>query len=261
MKTSKTVKCRFTAFTLIELLVVIAIIAVLAGLLLPALAKAKSKAQRVSCTSNMKQVGLGFLLWAHDHEAGNVHMRVNWPGHAAPNEGTKEHPLRANLYFQYSWVSNELETPKILACPSDKEVKPAYSWTLEADGGFMHNNFQNKAISYALSMEAGVVGNNAALDQASEHMLVTDRNMEIPGGTSDGDCGSRVGTAFRINTRPNANSQWLDKANYGHAKAGNVANLDGSVQQSNNTKDLNDILYRGDDNGAMHFLYPRPPNL
>lgn len=98
---------------------------ILPAMLLPALSRAKGKAQSINCSNNMKQIGLSFRTWAIDNND-------NFPFNVSTNKGgTLELCLLGsdgfdrNAAFHFQVMSNELSTPKILVCPADSKRQPA----------------------------------------------------------------------------------------------------------------------------------------
>jgi prepilin-type N-terminal cleavage/methylation domain-containing protein/prepilin-type processing-associated H-X9-DG protein len=191
------------AFSLIELLCVIAIISLLVALLLPALNQARGRARRVECVSHLRQVGMAFQAFAHDHN-GLFPMAV--PGNAGGSLEFAQNAYRLQGQFYFGFrhlqvLSNEIITPKLIICPTDTRSPAAAFPTLK-----------NENVSYFVGLNAEYAHPNS--------ILAGDRNLTNDYATP----------ATLVRLGPGYALHWTKEL---HQFKGNLLFADGRVEERN----------------------------
>ena len=186
-------------FTLIEFIVIVGVLIVLALLLSPRSHGHKASASRINCVNNLKMAGLAFAQWSQDHGG-------DYPMQASPtNGGTRGFVEGGEVWPHFLVLSNELNSLKVLRCPTDKKRPAAPTFS---------KSFGNANVSYFVGVDA---------DKSMPQMLLTgDRNLTShPTNLT----GFRPGL---LTLTSNTSVAWTEDL---HNKSGNVGLTDGSVQQ------------------------------
>ena len=253
----KNLRKNLKAFTLIELLVVIAIIAILAAMLLPALARAKARAQRINCTNNLKQIGLSFKTWALDNgDAFPTRVAVANGGYSdfvGLRTLTGSQQTSRGVFGFFMVMSNELSTPKIVICPSENEGRQqasTFAGVIPAGSANITPYTNDLNVSYFVGVDA--VDTNPQMFLTGDHNMGADGNLTPLQGFVTAP--STYKTYFAMSLGSNFTSAttgpgWLDTM---HSKQGNVGLADGSVQQFSRSRLQEALRNTGDQGGGIN---------
>lgn len=232
-------RVRECAFTRTELLAVSAALLLIALAVAPAAVSTKSDSGRLICFNNLRLVGRGVQTWSGDHNQQFSWRTLQSDGGTMREAGTSLKP--GNAWFEYVYLSNELVTPKILACPSDSGVKQAKDWY-----EFISAAFRANSVSYALSLDGSM--------DAPRTWLTADRHFRAELATSL--CSARAHNIHQISTLVAPSNSLVGWTNAVHGTFGNVLTTDGTVEFTS-TQRLKELFLSPevDDGGVTHFLH------